>query len=117
MKRPPRQRSRWRASSGFGGAMSSHGHRPSVTVEFEPRFCANHVADLTAGCSFGCIYCPFSQLGARRHGVSRPTALDLSALHSLPAPPSLFLRSEEHTSELQSRVDLVCRLLLEKTNT
>src|SRR5438105_10001244 len=25
-----------------------------------------------------------------------------------------YLRSEEHTSELQSRVDLVCRLLLEK---
>src|SRR5699024_11786338 len=25
------------------------------------------------------------------------------------------LRSEEHTSELQSRFDLVCRLLLEKT--
>src|SRR5690606_40848096 len=26
----------------------------------------------------------------------------------------LFLRSEEHTSELQSRENLVCRLLLEK---
>src|SRR5207247_4552812 len=26
------------------------------------------------------------------------------------------VRSEEHTSELQSRVDLVCRLLLERTN-
>src|SRR5207249_7088173 len=26
----------------------------------------------------------------------------------------VFLRSEEHTSELQSRFDLVCRLLLEK---
>src|SRR5438105_12894711 len=26
----------------------------------------------------------------------------------------LEIRSEEHTSELQSRVDLVCRLLLEK---
>src|SRR5699024_11378309 len=26
-----------------------------------------------------------------------------------------FSRSEEHTSELQSRFDLVCRLLLEKT--
>src|SRR5207249_11487252 len=26
------------------------------------------------------------------------------------------LRSEEHTSELQSRFDLVCRLLLEKKN-
>src|SRR5699024_11798090 len=28
----------------------------------------------------------------------------------------LFPRSEEHTSELQSRFDLVCRLLLEKKN-
>src|SRR5256712_4524236 len=27
-----------------------------------------------------------------------------------------LLRSEEHTSELQSRSDLVCRLLLEKKN-
>src|SRR5207247_8686331 len=27
---------------------------------------------------------------------------------------SIKVRSEEHTSELQSRVDLVCRLLLEK---
>src|SRR5699024_11726787 len=26
------------------------------------------------------------------------------------------IRSEEHTSELQSRFDLVCRLLLEETN-
>src|SRR2546428_3992700 len=29
------------------------------------------------------------------------------------APPMLLRRSEEHTSELQSRSDLVCRLLLE----
>src|SRR5690606_41500592 len=28
----------------------------------------------------------------------------------------VYLRSEEHTSELQSRENLVCRLLLEKTN-
>src|SRR5699024_12099337 len=28
-----------------------------------------------------------------------------------------FIRSEEHTSELQSRFDLVCRLLLEKKKT
>src|SRR5438067_5295144 len=27
-----------------------------------------------------------------------------------------YVRSEEHTSELQSRFDLVCRLLLEKKN-
>src|SRR2546429_6774515 len=30
---------------------------------------------------------------------------------------SFILRSEEHTSELQSRLHLVCRLLLEKKNT
>src|SRR5699024_11322142 len=29
----------------------------------------------------------------------------------------LYTRSEEHTSELQSRFDLVCRLLLEKKHT
>src|SRR5690349_24215408 len=31
--------------------------------------------------------------------------------------PDACARSEEHTSELQSRRDLVCRLLLEKKNT
>src|SRR5437868_13039937 len=30
--------------------------------------------------------------------------------------PPILARSEEHTSELQSRFDLVCRLLLEKKN-
>src|SRR5690606_41670889 len=47
--------------------------------------------------------------------------LDL-AVGFTPLPPhrgvaSLSLRSEEHTSELQSRENLVCRLLLEKKNT
>src|SRR5438067_5669866 len=42
-----------------------------------------------------------------------------SAPHSARAPPTPNevrnpTRSEEHTSELQSRFDLVCRLLLEK---
>src|SRR5574337_2229530 len=32
----------------------------------------------------------------------------------LPSAPLLNLRSEEHTSELQSPLNLVCRLLLEK---
>src|SRR2546430_11078819 len=51
--------------------------------------------------------------------------LQLSLLHTsrafvvwtLPLPSrdhSLILRSEEHTSELQSQSNLVCRLLLEK---
>src|SRR6202041_3905920 len=33
---------------------------------------------------------------------------------ALPPPVRMLLRSEEHTSELQSHVNLVCRLLLEK---
>src|SRR2546421_4751876 len=41
---------------------------------------------------------------------SQRAALD-GAIVSSVVPP---LRSEEHTSELQSRSDLVCRLLLEK---
>src|SRR5438876_6925020 len=38
-------------------------------------------------------------------------------LAPLPAGMSLTTRSEEHTSELQSPVHLVCRLLLEKKKT
>src|SRR5699024_8684611 len=35
--------------------------------------------------------------------------------NTISIPAIDFIRSEEHTSELQSRFDLVCRLLLEKT--
>src|SRR5436305_830018 len=65
--------------------------RPFLSVEFEPRFCGNHVADVTAGCSFHCIYCPFSDIAAQRHGVDRPTLLDLSRVEELAAPRSMFL--------------------------
>src|SRR2546421_5552956 len=41
---------------------------------------------------------------AQRHMLGPHAGLDLA----------LVVRSEEHTSELQSRSDLVCRLLLEK---
>src|SRR2546422_1924706 len=43
---------------------------------------------------------------------SRSTSID-STCASV-SSPFLKLRSEEHTSELQSRLHLVCRLLLEK---
>src|SRR5690349_23841031 len=49
---------------------------------------------------------------AMRNTVSRSTGAFFSRSR-YPAVP----RSEEHTSELQSRRDLVCRLLLEKKNT
>src|SRR5216683_7384278 len=66
--------------------------------------------------------------GRASRGIPRagdPAWLRLDSVHSWPErspspckrvvlarPPPL--RSEEHTSELQSRSDLVCRLLLEK---
>src|SRR5439155_19099635 len=56
---------------------------------------------------------------AQRSGQSRAAQTMLGrvgAQHAAPLPlyPSSFERSEEHTSELQSRGHLVCRLLLEK---
>src|SRR5207249_10063588 len=48
---------------------------------------------------------------ALEHGVMPPTINYRS-----PDPECDLDRSEEHTSELQSRFDLVCRLLLEKKN-
>src|SRR5256885_6172710 len=49
----------------------------------------------------------------RLHFGGAPTELHLS-LHAEVKPPVLADRSEEHTSELQSPCNLVCRLLLEK---
>src|SRR5436190_10245148 len=53
----------------------------------------------------------------RPHGIPQPKLLSLNGAIDAPptAPaPDEELRSEEHTSELQSHSDLVCRLLLEK---
>src|SRR5205085_5401578 len=41
---------------------------------------------------------------------------DVSSLESPSFTPNVRVRSEEHTSELQSQSNLVCRLLLEKKN-
>src|SRR2546422_6015736 len=55
---------------------------------------------------------PFEMHGrfsGHRHGLHGEPALTAVDAEQLLAP-----RSEEHTSELQSRLHLVCRLLLEK---
>src|SRR5467141_5462450 len=49
--------------------------------------------------------CPASPRHRRRYAPRSPCAS---------APPRRKPRSEEHTSELQSHLNLVCRLLLEK---
>src|SRR5699024_343016 len=73
------------------------------------------------------IIAPVSREPSARRGISRsrgtPPERTWSATTSAKASTdskcsasAALSRSEEHTSELQSRFDLVCRLLLEKTN-
>src|SRR5690349_22502916 len=50
------------------------------------------------------------RLSIRSRSPARPRLVGPTSSGSKPEPP----RSEEHTSELQTRRDLVCRLLLEK---
>src|SRR2546422_5291464 len=61
--------------------------------------------------------CRVRGAGALSHVVRQRPADERSRHPPLRATPMNFIgrpRSEEHTSELQSRLHLVCRLLLEK---
>src|SRR5207249_10791789 len=63
-----------------------------------------------------------AESGGRGDRAPQPRVLHAAFAHRRPRRPSARRRrehrhgqrSEEHTSELQSRFDLVCRLLLEK---
>src|SRR5438105_12857048 len=55
-----------------------------------------------------------ARCGVQQHGRRRPGQAGRVRRGLDEAQPGDPHRSEEHTSELQSRVDLVCRLLLEK---
>src|SRR5687768_18016813 len=55
-----------------------------------------------------------SAMERRSTGLAWTTALTMAILSQAPAMAAA--RSEEHTSELQSRLQLVCRLLLAKKN-
>src|SRR5690242_20897190 len=63
---------------------------------------------------------PISNTPRSRHCASSDSGEKMSGMYSSLSrptpcsPESLDARSEEHTSELQSHVNLVCRLLLEK---
>src|SRR5690348_11397289 len=59
---------------------------------------------------------PLSSMKTRptRFAVATPSESNRPSRLSTSWPPAALPRSEEHTSELQSPVHLVCRLLLEK---
>src|SRR5205809_2583042 len=64
-------------------------------------------------------YTTLSDLGEVDDDLIGPLLADLGLAHAelVDAAPHDVDRSEEHTSELQSRLHLVCRLLLEKKKT
>src|SRR2546430_9603923 len=57
-----------------------------------------------------------SQDNFRRIVANAPSAVEHLSSVEWPWKRTLSFRSEEHTSELQSQSNLVCRLLLEKNN-
>src|SRR5262249_57003680 len=59
----------------------------------------------------------FFRASPRTEAAARSTALVAMPVQTAPQSRCETGRSEEHTSELQSLTNLVCRLLLEKTNT
>src|SRR5699024_12181241 len=61
-----------------------------------------------------------ARLLEQQHGIDYGYAVQMrrnaNAIRDVTDELQPWVRSEEHTSELQSRFDLVCRLLLEKKN-
>src|SRR2546430_13330374 len=54
------------------------------------------------------------RLDGERHQIEIPPARRAGAPQEVRQVTAVVVRSEEHTSELQSQSNLVCRLLLEK---
>src|SRR5690625_4483355 len=75
--------------------------RRDFTVNYVLTDVSPHAQVLDLGCGAGPVLGPLQQAGMNCIGIDY--SVDM-------------LRSEEHTSELQSRGHLVCRLLLDKKN-
>src|SRR5256885_12754346 len=93
--------------------MSSCAHGPEAPCAWVCRWAAlirprGRVLDVACGHGRHVRY--LSSLGLAVVGVDR----DGAALAALQGIDGVEIRSEEHTSELQSPCNLVCRLLLEK---
>src|SRR2546430_8664343 len=97
-----------RAPSGPSPVLALHGHRPDRLVDLHRR----SQAELS---SAGAPFFGRDQDGARRAGGDTVDRRGGGALQDFDGLYILGVdRSEEHTSELQSQSNLVCRLLLEK---
>src|SRR5690606_39327814 len=82
-------------------------HRPSLSSFFFNDTATTEIYTLSLHDALP--ICPFAPLGTLAASIARLSCDDVANLAVIARE-----RSEEHTSELQSRENLVCRLLLEK---
>src|SRR2546427_1346743 len=90
-----------------------------ISVRIRPGPASGGVTE--EGCTLGCV--PGAEQASEQHELSQVIGVVVGederfAQHRLPGAMreagEQVRRSEEHTSELQSQSNLVCRLLLEK---
>src|SRR3712207_7786276 len=82
---------------------------PYTTLFRSPRMCFVNKLDRTGANFFRCVDMMVERLGANPLVLQLPIGAEADFIGVVD-----LVRSEEHTSELQSRQYLVCRLLLEK---
>src|SRR6266480_5438385 len=105
----------WRMAATAATRSTSDSTTPPNTLPMMFACCGIISSDMIVSESRGCLGCISSPPVAGRtrrspSGTSSPRWGGGASSASIPAAR----RSEEHTSELQSHVNLVCRLLLEK---
>src|SRR2546422_7829383 len=100
---------RWRISGEYFEACSCDSVCPCPTSGLAARPTKGY-------CAAGLVF----RVEHGQHGKTKLDGLSFAVLLRTPGPMAQgnwtvgLIRSEEHTSELQSRLHLVCRLLLEK---
>src|SRR5688572_31525611 len=85
--------------------------RPPTSTLFPYTTLFRSLLDQRVACGIGNVYKSETLFACRVNPFTRSSDLDEATVRSLFTTAA---RSEEHTSELQSQSNLVCRLLLEK---
>src|SRR5207237_6797865 len=111
----------WRSSSPDAGGAGGAGGATAEPVAGAVPGSSSFIGGGGTASSSSPAGCAWSSAGSLGHASPRTLVIDTAvvslATHitQIPRPTmSSALRSEEHTSELQSHLNLVCRLLLEK---
>src|SRR5690554_7615478 len=88
--------------------------KPIIQAEIGGKENRKNTYDLLIGMGYEMYYLVNHKLTVLSESKFSNLSQDIYFVHKDRKEEISFLRSEEHTSELQSRPHLVCRLLLEK---